>query len=120
MSMTPEQLAYVKRMLGTYACNFDNTLLYNLYDDSVMQGATNALSGVIALAFYQLLVGAVGLTNFRQGETQEDESVIFGRLNQFFDRWNAQAGFPEPLPTFTIQTVRLFYIDFTEDDTDDQ
>ena len=114
--MTPAQLEWVKRQLVKYADSFSDAQLNDLYDDAEDAGASNKLYGTVALAYYQILSGAIELTNFRQGETQEWESVIYDRLLSFYRDWYNRAGFPTPLPTFNMNTIRLHYIEFPEDE----
>lgn len=116
--LTPEQLAYIRTYLGEFSCEFTNEQLDQFEKDAAFEGATDLTYGVLAQAYFVLASGAIGLTNFRQGETVENDAVIYNRLWDMYSRFAAKAGIPQSLPRFSMTQIPLKYIEF-EDNVDD-
>jgi hypothetical protein len=115
-ALTAEQLSLIRLNLGAFAVSFtDDAVLQAYYDASVLAGASDPLLGAVAYAFYMLYTGAVNLTDFRQGQTEEKESVIYDRLYRLYTSWSSQAGLSHELPSFALRSIRLGYIDFPEE-----
>lgn len=107
--MTPQDRAALRLALGAYACDFTNEQLDLLWQAGA--SADSQLAAAVAGGFYQLMTGAIEYTNFRQGETQESEGVIFDRLWKLYTFWANRAGIEPAMPTVKMQQVRLQYVD---------
>ena len=109
--LTPAEITRIRSSLGNYESSFTDAQIQTYYDISYDLGAGYPINGAVAQAFYNLAMGAVSYTNYRQGETTENEGIIYDRLWALYDRWYNLSGMPSPLPTFSMHPLRLFYVD---------
>lgn len=113
--LTPAEITRIRSSLGNYESSFTDNQIQTYYDISYDLGAGYPINGAVAQAFYNLAIGAVSYTDYRQGQTQESLSVIYDRLWLLYNRWYNLSGMPSPLPTFGMKSLRLWYIDLPED-----
>ncbi len=116
-TLTTSDLDYIKRKLGSFAASFTDPELQAYADDAYLENTETYLKGAVANAFYALATQAVNLVDFRQGETSENQKVIYDRLWKLYTEWATQAGHLGGVPIVPIEPVRQYmvYLPFDED-----
>ncbi len=114
--LTDDQLAFVRRRLGNFSASVDDAELQLYSDDAHSINADTYVYGTVAFAYEALVTGAVTFTDVKQGETTENQAVIFARLNGLLSQWNAKAGYTG-LPVVRVKAVRQHYVDLPCDPT---
>lgn len=113
--LSPTQIALVRRQLGQWESLFTDEQLQAFAEDAYLFNPDTYLYGTIANAFYQLAFGKIELTDYKQGETTDNEAVIYNRFKQWYEAWAAKAGYLDTTPKATIQRMRLHDVVLPED-----
>jgi hypothetical protein len=114
MALSSESLARVRRMLGDFSASFTDDELNAYADDAAAEGARSAELGAVALAFDQLALQALTVTDYRQGETSESAGKVYDRLTLTANAYRKRAGLPLPTLRVKAGTLRYGLIDVSD------
>lgn len=115
MALSASDIAYIRRQLGSAEAGFTDSDLQNYANDAELEDPGNLNNAALAYVYRALANDALYAVNFRQGETQESDSVIYDRLMERVNFWRGQAELPYQMPKVKMVAVRLRLIDVPED-----
>ncbi len=116
MALSSESLARVRRLLGDFNTSFTDDELNAYAADATADGARSEEFGAVALAFDQLALQALTVTDYRQGETSESVGKVYDRLTATANAYRKRAGLPLPIARVAIGTARYGIIDVSDPD----
>jgi hypothetical protein len=83
-TLTVSELASIRVFLGNFSGSFTDEQLQTYAANAYTLNAETYLDGVVAIAFYGLMTGAVMMTDFTQGESKENQKVVYDRIAKLF------------------------------------